>query len=225
MARLIVTLAVAGCLGGAVGVTGCTSNSTTPASGGTSQTVAEQLAHAFCAWQACCGGAATADGGQISDAGATCVAGGDGSSDAGEAGGCFARAELAAEQQLSLLATAYGEGLVTINVAVTKACASAYQARTCGGTLDLNVDEALADTACAGLFTGNIPVGYRCDMTAECVSSAYCLSQSSGRPITSIMGGGTLGVCFPYQTAGQTCNSTADCLPPLTCAPTTFTCG
>ena len=49
--------------------------------------------------------------------------------------------------------------------------------------------------------------------------ASYCLAQETGQRITSLSGGGTLGVCFPYQQAGQACNTTADCAPPLTCAP------
>jgi hypothetical protein len=218
--RLIVTLWLAGWFG----LSGCGSGSGTPQTGtGTSQTLSQQLAQAFCTWQACCaaGGAAPADGGQTSDAGAPCAAA---TTDAGAPADCLARAELAAEQQLALLATAYSEGLVTIDRAVSKACANAYQARTCGGAAELNVDEALAGTACAGVFTGYIPLGERCDMTAECVAGAYCLAQGTGKPIMSVAGAGTLGVCFPYQAAGSTCNTTADCAPPLTCSPTTFVC-
>jgi hypothetical protein len=220
MARLLVTIAVAGLIGAA----GCTSSPSTPTTSTTSKTLSQQLAEAFCGWQACCGpGAGTpSDGGQTSDAGAGCVAG---TIDGGASGECVARAQLAAEQQLALLATAYSEGLVTINLTISQACASAYQARSCDRDDILNVDEALTGPACAGLFTGYIPAGERCDMTAECQAGLYCLSQATGQAITSVQGGGTLGVCFPYQPAGATCNSTADCLPPLTCDPTTFVCG
>ncbi len=210
-------------LAGWAGVSGCTSGSGGPTTSTTSQTLSQQLAAAFCAHQTCCGGAAAPDAGQNSDASIACP---DTTSapDAGGAGSCFSRAELAAEQQLTLLATAYGEGLVTINVTATATCAAAYQTRACGGSPNLNVDEALSDPACAGLFTGYIPPGERCDMTAECVAGAYCLSQATGQAISSIMGGGTLGICFPYQQAGDTCNTTGDCAPPLTCNPTTFVC-
>ena len=61
-------------------------------------------------------------------------------------------------------------------------------------------------------------------MTEECVGGAYCLSQGTGQPVTSIAGSGTLGVCFPFQGMDGACNTTDDCLPPLTCNATTLTC-
>jgi len=206
---MILALSIAGW----VGASSCASNSPAAPASGTSKTLSEQLSQAFCDWQTACGG-------QNSDAGST----GGAAPDGGASADCLARAELAAEQQLALLATAYGEGLLTINVAVSKTCTAAYQARTCGGAADLNVDEALAGTACEGIFAGNIPVGERCDMTAECVAGTYCLSQATGKAITSVTGGGTLGVCFRYQQQGETCNVDGDCLPPLTCSPATFVC-
>ena len=81
-----------------------------------------------------------------------------------------------------------------------------------------------AGFACAGLFTGYIPVGERCDMTEECVGGAYCLSQGTGQPVNSIAGSGTLGVCFAFQPMDGACNTTEDCLPPLACNATTLTC-
>jgi hypothetical protein len=203
-------------------VTGCTSSSTgnQPITG--SGPLSTQLAQAYCARQAiCCTAGATAtDGGATPDAAGTvpCPAT---EGDAGTAQ-CVAHAELAAEQQLALIGTAYAEGLVAINAAVVKACVAAYQARACDAVL--NVEQALSDTACAGVFIGYIPVGERCDTTVECAAGSYCLSQSTGQSIASISGGGTLGVCFAYQKADAGCNSTADCLPPLTCGATTGVC-
>jgi hypothetical protein len=212
--RMVLALSIAGW------VSGCTSGSGPATVSGTSQTLSGQLAQAFCTWQAACGGVAP-DGGQNPDAAATSA---PAATADGGAGGCLARADLAAEQQLALLATAYSEGLVTINVTVAQACADAYQTRACGGAGELNVDDAVSASACEGLFVGYIPVGERCDMSAECLSGTYCLSQATGKAITSVTGAGTLGVCFPYQTAGETCNSTDDCLPPLACSPTAFVC-
>ena len=221
MVRPILMLTIAG----GVAVTGCTSNTTTTTSG-TSQSLSQQLAEAFCGWQACCGagGGSAADGGQTSDAGAAAACGAS-TGDAGLADQCVARVTLAGDQQLALVATAYSEGLVTIDTTIAQSCAAAYQVRSCAGSATLDVDEAVSSPACAGLFTGYIPVGERCDMTAECQAGNYCLSQATGQAITSVQGGGTLGVCFPYQAAGATCNSTGDCLPPLTCDPTLFVCG
>lgn len=203
-------------------VTGCTSptSETQPPNG--TGALSTKLAQAYCARQAACctAAAATLDAGAAPDGGATipCPAAGG---DAGAAE-CQDRAELAANQQLALLQTASGEGLVGVNATIVAACMASYQTRAC--TAVLNVDDALSDPACAGLFTGYIPVGYRCDTTVECVKGSYCLGQETGRPIASLTGGGTLGVCFPYQDAGAPCNTTADCSPPLTCGATTGVC-
>ncbi len=203
-------------------VTGCTSSTNgihqTPVSGPLSQ----KLAMAYCARQAaCCNSAApVADAGPTVDGGASipCPAAG---SDAG-AGDCLAHAQLAADQQLALVGTAYGEGLVSINTMLVPDCVAAYQSRACDPVLD--VEQALADPACAGVLVGNIPLGERCDTTAECAAGTYCLAQETGLRVTSLSGSGSLGVCFKYQQAGAPCNTSADCAPPLTCAPATRVC-
>lgn len=202
-------------------VTGCTSTANQPPPTG-SGPLTQKVAQAFCARQAACctAGATTSDAGASPDAGATipCPAA-DG--DAG-AENCQVHAQLAAEQQLALIGTAYAEGLVSINGAVVADCVAAYQMAACDPFL--NIEQALSAPACAGLFIGYIPVGERCDTTAECVAGLYCLSQGTGRSIDSLSGGGTLGVCFAYQKADAGCNSTADCLPPLTCGAATGVC-
>ncbi|HVT08584.1 MAG TPA: hypothetical protein VHO67_14095 [Polyangia bacterium] len=199
-------------------VTGCTSSTSATQTTVGSGPVSAKLAQAYCARQAaCCTSAPGAsDAGAAPDGGATIpcpTAGGD----AGAAE-CLARAQLAADQQLALVQTAYAEGLVGINTMIIDACMAAYQANACDAVL--NVEKALSDPACAGLFTGYIPLGERCDTTIECVSTGYCLAQGTQQSVTSLAGGGTLGVCFPYQAAGKACNTTADCAPPLTCGPT-----
>jgi len=201
------------------GLLGCTSNTTGSSSSTiTPQTLAGSLAGAFCTAQdACCGVAVSGDGGTstipcASDAGT----GADGGPST-----CLARATLAAEQQLSLVSTAFSEGLLTIDPTVANACTDAYKATACTtlGTLDgPDVEAALADPTCANLFVGYIPLGERCDMTAECISSGFCLSQGTGQKVTSITGSGTLGTCFPYQQIDQPCNTTDDCMPPFTCS-------
>lgn len=233
LVQALIALSMVGC----VGVAGCTSGSSGAGTvAGNGQTLARQLAQATCA-RACCGGGAPADAG-LADAGGPDGGAGDAGGaalcptgpaavgpDGGADGACVARVELAAEQQLALLSTAYAEGLVSVSAAVAQSCVAAYQASACpAGGADLDIDQALTGTACAGLFTGYIPVGERCDMTAECVSGSYCLAQGTGQPITSLMGATTLGICFPYQLAGEACNTTLDCLPPLACNPTTLLC-
>ncbi|HVY37016.1 MAG TPA: hypothetical protein VHM31_03755 [Polyangia bacterium] len=204
-------------------VTGCTSSTPPTQTTAGSKPLSTKLAQAYCARQAaCCTSApAASDAGAAADGGAAIPCPAIATADAG-AEECLGRAQLAADQQLALVGTAYAEGLIGINQAVVADCVAAYQTRACNAVLD--VDDALADPACAGLFTGYIPRGYRCDTTVECVTGTYCLAQETGRRVTSLAGGGTLGVCFPYQDAGAPCNTTADCAPPFTCGATTGVC-
>ena len=137
------------------------------------------------------------------------------------------RATLSAEQQLALVATAFNEGLLTIDPAIAGDLRQRLPERRCtalAGKTEPDVQAALDNPVCATLFTGYIPVGERCDMTAECTPGAYCLSQGTGQNVTSIEGSGTLGICFPYQQTGAACNTTEDCLPPLACNATTLIC-
>jgi len=218
-----------------VGLVGCTSGaaSTTVVPGSTTA-LASQLAQAFCAAQAaCCGSPASGpDGSMKQDGGGAGTTNGCGvnanpSAPDGGSSTCVERATLSADQQLALVTTAVGEGLLTLDPTTATNCVNAYAATSCAalaGQTEPNVQAALDNPACATLFTGYIPVGERCDMTAECVSDAYCLSQGTGQNVTSIAGSGTLGVCFPFVAMGGACNTTDDCLPPLACSATTLTC-
>lgn len=215
---------------------GCDSGTGTPVATITSLSgFTVGLAQAFCARQACCGNSTqgldasvTDDGGGVTtDAGST--PGGSCSADAGTApdasSSCEARAAVAIAQQLALVSTAVTEGLVAINASSATSCVAGYQARPCSGAQTSAPDVQDAVSACGGLFTGYIPVGERCDMTPECVSGSYCLSQGTGQNLSSIAGSGSLGVCFPFQAQGQACNSSSDCNPVgLTCDPVSFTC-
>jgi hypothetical protein len=172
------------------------------------------------------------DGSTDRDGGATVGTGACGSAtDAAATDGgpstCVERATLAANQQLALVTTAFGEGLLTINGEIDPTCIQAYASSSCvelAGQTVPDVQAALDNPACANLFTGYIPVGNRCDMTQECISGTYCLSQATGQSTSSLSGSGTLGVCFPFQQMGGACNTTDDCLAPLTCDATTLTC-
>ncbi len=220
------------------GLGGCTSGTpSSPASGpGTPIGLASELASAFCTAQAaCCGspaGTTVPDGSSGPDAGAavspgTCGATTDAAATDGGASACLDRAKLAANQQLALVTTAFGEGLLTIDPMIATTCVAAYAGSSCAelaGQAVPDVQAALDAPACANLFNGYIPVGERCDMSQECVSGAYCLSQGTGQNVTSLAGSGTLGTCFPFQQMGDACNTTGDCLPPLTCDATTLTC-
>ena len=222
-------------LAGLLGCSTSSSGSTTQVPG-TTTALASQLAEAFCAAQAaCCGspaGTTVPDGSTNRDAGVktaagTCSGGSDAAATDGGPSTCVDRATLSANQQLALVTTAFGEGLLTISPEIATACVNAYALTSCAalaGQTEPNVQEALDNSACADLFTGYIPVGERCDMSEECVSGAYCLSQGTGQDVTSIAGSGTLGTCFPFQGMGGACNTTEDCLPPLACNATTLTC-
>src|SRR5436309_1119148 len=133
-------------LAGWVLVTGCTSASPNPATINSSGSLSKKLAEAYCAREAaCCTSASAAtDAGAGPDGGPTvpCPAT-DG--DAGTAK-CLDHAQLAADQQLALIGTAYAEGLIAISSAVVAACVDAYKNRACDPAV--NIDQALSDSAC-----------------------------------------------------------------------------
>jgi hypothetical protein len=205
---------------------GCTSGNTGPTGSTiTPDSLAVGLANAFCNAQAACGGTGgpLPDGG-TSDAGSTTA----GAGVDGGAATCTGRAKLSAEQQLALVSTAFNEGLLTIDPATSATCANAYTTTSCAelaGRDGPDVQAAVENPVCATLFVGYIPVGERCDMTAECTSGSYCLSQGNGQQVTSLLGSGSLGTCFPFQGLNAPCNASSDCQSPLICSPSTFTCG
>jgi hypothetical protein len=219
------------------GLVACTSGTEAPASGpGTPLGLASELASAFCTAQAaCCGspvgttvpdGSTNRDGGAALGAGA-CGAATDAAATDGGPSTCVERGTLAASQQLAVVAVAFSEGLLTIKPDVAATCVQAYSRSSCAdlaGQAAPDVQAALDSPACADLFTGYIPVNQRCDMTAECISGAYCLSQGTGQTTTAMAGSGTPGICYPFQRMGDPCNTSGDCLPPLSCAATTLTC-
>jgi hypothetical protein len=195
----------------------------------TTGALATQLAQAFCARQACCGlsdAAVPADAGSV-DAGSSCSGATATDASVGHgASSCEARALLAITEQLALVSTAAAEGLLAINPTVADSCIAAYQGRPCDGS-EGAIPNVQSDVGgCGGLFTGYIPVGERCDMTLECVDHSFCLAQGTGQNVTSIAGSASLGVCFPFEQAGQACNSSNDCdrSAGLTCDTGTLTC-
>jgi hypothetical protein len=62
------------------------------------------------------------------------------------------------------------------------------------------------------LFVGQIPIGLRCDMTAECTSGAHCVT-STAIGVAPTPATPAFGVCEPYGTSGDPCNDTGDCDP------------
>jgi hypothetical protein len=203
-----------------LGCSTASSGTTTPVAG-SPDALASQLAMAFCAATSGCGG--VSPDASVRDGSVTATAVPDG----GMMSTCVERATLATSQQLALVTTAFGEGLLTIDPTVATTCVDAYASSSCAalaGQTEPDVQAALDNPVCAKLFIGYIPAGERCDMTAECVSGSYCLSQGNGQNVTSIAGAGTLGVCFPFQGMAGACNMTDDCLPPLTCNAATLTC-
>jgi hypothetical protein len=204
-----------------VALLGCTSGAqSTTVVPGTTAALATQLATAFCAAQVK-GGCGVSSDASVPDGSVTATSVPDGG-----ASTCLERATLSANQQLALVSTAFSEGLLTISPTIATTCVAAY-ASNCAALAGQSVPDvqaALDNPACATLFTGYIPVNERCDMTAECVGGSYCLSQGTGQNATAIAGSGTLGVCFPFQGMNGACDTTPDCLPPLTCNATTLVC-
>jgi hypothetical protein len=81
-------------------------------------------------------------------------------------------------------------------------------------SIDVVPDVQAILAACPGVFTGKVPVGDPCEMTAACVPGARCV------------GDGGTGICRPYRKAGESCNADADCAPTggLYCRRSDFTC-
>lgn len=223
---------------------GCDSGNGSPvATTTTTSGLVAGLAQAFCSRQVCCGSAgAPADAAVPADAatGAT-DAGAAGAvdaapnvclADAGAApaadGGstCEERATVAFSQQLALVATAVSEGLMVINASAATACFAAYQDVRCSDLQSTLPDAQAALGNCSGLFTGSIPFGERCDMTAECIPQFFCLSQGTDQNVTSLSGSGSLGTCYPYEEVGNACNTSSDCDPSaaLVCDPVKLIC-
>jgi hypothetical protein len=217
---------------------GCDSgNGTSSTTTTTTETLVTGLSQAFCSRQVCCSGAAipadvdagTKDAGS---AGAVDAAPNVCSADAGAAPGadggssCEDRASVAFSEQLALVATAVSEGLMVINAGAASSCFVTYQDLACNDLQSTLPDAQAALGGCGGLFTGLIPFGERCDMSAECIPHFFCLSQGTGQNVSSLLGSGSLGTCYPYEQIDQACNTSADCDPSaaLVCDPVKLIC-
>ena len=94
-----------------------------------------------------------------------------------------------------------------------------------------NVAEVLA--FCPDLLVGHVPMNKACNVAQECVRGSRCVGNIPGN------NGGfagrwarprcrrSLGLCVPYQKAGEHCNTSADCdrAAHLACQPPQFVCG
>jgi hypothetical protein len=189
---------------------GCDSGNGSPAASTTSTgSLVAGLAQAFCSRQVCCGSAAgptdaSAPAGGTADAGAAgavdaapnvCLADAGAAPAANGGSSCEERATVAFSQQLALVATAVSEGLMVINANAATTCFAAYQDVGCSELQSKLPDAQAALGNCGGLFTGGIPFGERCDMTAECIPQFFCLSQGTGKNVTSLSGSASLGTC------------------------------
>jgi hypothetical protein len=224
---------------------GCDSgNGTASTTTTNTQNLLTGLAQAFCSRQVCCSGSAGASidaavpadvdagardagsAGSVDAAPNVCLA--DAGAAPGAAGGssCEDRASLAFSEQLALVATAVSEGLMVINASAATSCFATYQDLRCNDLQSTLPDAQAALGGCGGLFTGQIPFGERCDMSAECMPHFFCLSQGTGQNVSALLGSGSLGTCYPYGQATATCNTTSDCDPSasLICDPVTFKC-
>ena len=230
MAPFALALPLLGLLVGCDSGNGTSSTTTT-----TTETLVTGLAQAFCSRQICCSGSAgasvpadagTTDAGSVDAAQNVCSA--DGGTGPAVDGGssCEDRASAAFMEQLSLVATAVSEGLMVINAGAATSCFATYQDLACNDLQSTLPDAGAVLGGCGGLFTGLIPFGERCDMTAECIPHFFCLSQGTDQNVSSLLGSGSLGTCYPYQQATATCNTTSDCDPSasLICDPVTFRC-
>jgi hypothetical protein len=227
-------------------VVGCDSgNGSSVATTTTTGALVTGLAQAFCARQVCCSSAGTTQDAAVptdastgtTDAGAVGavdaapnVCSADGGAAPAAAGGssCEDRATVAFSQQLALVATAVSEGLMVINAGAATSCFATYQDLRCSALQSTLPDAQTALSTCGGLFTGEIPFGERCDMSAECIPHFFCLSQETDQNVSSLSGSGTLGTCYPYEELNQACNTSSDCdpsaSPSLVCDPVKLIC-
>jgi hypothetical protein len=224
---------------------GCDSgNGTGTTTTTTTETLVTGLAQAFCSRQVCCSGSAgasidasvpadvdagTTDAGSVGSVDAAAnVCQADAGAAPGADGGssCVDRASVAFSEQLALVATAVSEGLMVINAGAATSCFATYQDLRCNDLQSTLPDAQAALGGCGGLFTGLIPFGERCDMSAECIPHFFCLSQGTGQNVSSLLGSGSLGTCYPYGQATDVCNTSSDCDPSasLICDPVTFRC-
>jgi hypothetical protein len=158
---------------------------------------------------------------------------------------------LAVKDELLLLRSAIGEGVMTFDAAKAKACVDAYRNRPCNLPLPLGetfipipveltprVENILA--TCPGAFVGLVPDGSRCDMTAHCTPGSRCVGHVSGTggmpgyyppQLTSLPTAFTpvngLGVCSRAQRDGEPCADTTQCdrSANLVCREPEFVCG
>jgi hypothetical protein len=198
------------------------------------------ITQAFCAWQFRCCSAPELEAlqqGRFDDE-ATCAQSG---------------IAVAVTDQLLLVRTAVGEGLMTIDPVKAAACLEAYRNRPCNPIRPVNPDPyGMATTVaqtpnvnellavCPDLFTGLIHDGNRCEMTAECAAGSRCVGGSGAGggpgyydpynppppPSTTTPVGG-LGICARAQVANEPCNVSSDCdmAANLVCLAPDFLCG
>jgi hypothetical protein len=188
--------------------------------------LAEELSRAFCAHQLNC----------CSPFELAAVTGGRYATEAD----CVAYATVSMRQQLGTIDGAIDLGRISVEPARADACVKAYRERSCNsstvspesiGPLP-NVAEILA--FCPDLLVGHVPMNKACNVAEECVQGSRCVGNIPGNNggFAGMVGSPTmpttgLGLCVPYQKAGEHCNSSADCdqAAHLACQPPQFVCG
>ncbi len=200
--------------------------------------LAAGITQAFCAWQFRCCSTPELEilqGGRFDDE-ASCVQSG---------------ISVSVKDQLLIVRTAVGEGLMTIDTAKAAACVETYRNRPCNPPMGPNPDPYMQPTtattpsvhelmaACPDIFTGMVADGNRCDMTAECAAGSRCVGGGTGGapggydpynptpPPATTMPVGGLGICARAQQANEPCNTTAECdlSANLVCQASNFQCG
>ena len=188
--------------------------------------LAEELSRAFCAHQlSCCSPfeLATVTGGRYATEEE-----------------CVGYATVSTRQQLGTIDGAIDLGRISVDPARAEACVKAFSERSCNvsnvspeniGPLP-NVAEILA--FCPDLLVGHVPMNKACYVSQECVRGSRCVGNVPGNNggFAGMVGSPTmptsgLGLCVPYQKAGEHCNTSADCDrgARLACQPPQFVCG
>jgi hypothetical protein len=188
--------------------------------------LAEQLSRAFCAHQLnCCSPFELAG-----------VTGGRYATEPD----CVAYATVSMRQQLGTIDGAIDLGRISVDPARAEACVKAFRERACNASMIVfenigplpNVAEILA--FCPDLLVGHVPMNKACNVTQECARGSRCVGNvppnnggfagSMGAPTTPTTG---LGLCVPFQKAGEHCNTSADCdqAARFACQSPQFVCG
>jgi hypothetical protein len=117
---------------------------------------------------------------------------------------CVPYRELSLETELYTKRLAVKQGRLKLDKKKADACIAQMSAQTCrpkpGEPAPM---PTMALDACVDVFVGATKAGQRCELVDECEKGAHCV----------LTNGSVSGVCVPYQSESEICNSGKDCDP------------